>query len=344
MLARKTSDLHLHLNGSLSESFLEKLAKKNNAMPEFLKLIKIRQEYAQLLADASSKELQDQSIKLIWKQFELIHSIVKSLDDIQQGTVNVVEVSKARYLEIRTTPKPMNHFSWEHYAAAFVNGLAEANQVQNGSKIARGLLSLDRTYHDLKAAYAVVDFVAAEKAKSGLLVGIDISGNPKALRKLTGDDLTEIVLYALSKNIGVAIHIGEVESELEKSDVNLLLQALAAWSKTIPEKNPFAGRVRLGHGIFLTDAQRELIKQLQIPIEVCPSCHKKLFWWKESNPHPVTRIYSLWKDPVVTGTDDEMIFGANAKEENAAILEILGYPKNQKKAEARIHQATFRFS
>jgi adenosine deaminase len=348
MFERKASDLHMHLNGSFSLDFLREIAEKNNATSDFLKLKEVKEEYKKLIGQEALQGEHNKSIALIWTQFSLIHKIIQTLADILHGTINVIDASKACYMEIRTTPKDMDGASWEKYVDAFVNGLIEGNKKCSGKKIARGLLSLDRTIHTEKMSYQIIDRVVLEKQHSGLLVGIDISGNPMAERKLTGDTLASVLRYALDKDIGVAIHIGEANTDIEKNDVDIILAILTSWSKKSYSGsysgNYFHGKIRLGHGIFLTEEQRVTIKKLRIPIEVCPSCHEKLNWWHKSKPHPVTHIYQFWKDPVVTGTDDEMIFGGNAKEENQRVLEMLGYPKNEKKEEARIHQSTFRFA
>lgn len=344
MFERKASDLHMHLNGSFSLDFLRQMAEKNNAAAEFIKLREAREEYNKLLAQESAQGVHDKSIALIWTQFALIHKIMNTLADIQQGTINVIEVSKAKYMEIRTTPKAMDGASWEKYVDAFLSGLEEGNKKCEGKKIARGLLSLDRTIHTEKLSYEIIDRVILEKKRNGLLVGIDISGNPLGERKLTGEGLAAVLIYALKKDIGIAIHIGEADTSTEMNDVNIILGVLTSWSKQSSLGNCFQGKVRLGHAIFLTEAQRSAIKTLQLPIEVCLSCHEKLNWWNKNKPHPVTRIYQIWKDPVVVGTDDEMIFGGNVKEENHTVLEMLGYPKDEKADEAMIHQSKFRFS
>jgi adenosine deaminase len=136
-----------------------------------------------------------------------------------------------------------------------------------------------------------------------------------------------------------------VDSAIESGDVDIVLESLNSWLQTnnASTKNPLHGKVRLGHAIFLNPTQRALIRQLQIPIEICPTCHKKVNWWNTNSLHPVTAIYNHWQDPVVSGTDDEIIFGANAEEENQTVLTMLGYPANEHYSKARIHQARFRF-
>jgi adenosine deaminase len=333
----KLSDLHMHLNGSFSLDFLQKIAEKNAATLEFNTLLQLREQYIK-------QNTLTESIALIWEQFAQIHHILQSLDDVYEGTINAIASSTAHYMEIRTRPKEINNTSWEDYVAAFLQGLQYGNDhVKN--KVALGILSLDRTKDTKEKAIHIIDRVAQEKTATGLLVGIDISGNPSGPRALTGDHLESVLEYALEKNIGTAIHLGEVESEVEHNDVNIILKVLNSWhtANDSPMKNPLHGKVRLGHGIYLTAAQRALIKQLQIPIEICPTCHEKVNWWNRNGLHPVTSIYTHWQDPVVSGTDDEIIFGANADEENQTVLTMLGYPATDNFSKARIHQAQFRF-
>lgn len=344
MFERKTSDLHMHLNGSFSLNFLRRIAEKNNKTAEFQKLMETRETYAKMVEEESQRGVHDKSITLIWAQFSFIHKIVQTLEDIQEGTVDVMQSSKAAYLEIRTTPKDMAGSAWEKYVDAFVAGLIDGNKKCAGRKIARGLLSLDRTIHNEEISYAIIDHVVAEKERTGLLVGIDLSGNPLAERKLTGEALASVIRYALVKKIGVGIHLGEVDTPIESSEVDNILAVLAAWHNQDIASHRFQGRVRLGHGIYLSDSQRSIIRELKIPIEICPSCHTKLNWWSKPNPHPVTQIYKFWHDPVVVGTDDEIIFGGNAKQENHTLLELLGYPTEQKKNHAHEHQSKFRFT
>jgi adenosine deaminase len=350
---RNTSDLHMHLNGSLTLKFLEDLAIKNGpeAIASYKELVSLRIQYdklrAQLLAGSEAKEplnLADQCEKLIWKQFPLIHKIMTKMEDIYEGTLNVVEASKASYMEIRTTPKGTDQPTRQEYINTFVRGLNQANKKFSGSKAAFGLLSLDRSSCTPETAYEIVDAVVAEKARSGLLVGIDLGGNYLAPRKLTGEELAKVLKYALSKDIGLALHVGEINSVEEKNDVDIILKTLADWQKLQPGSNPFQGKVRLGHGIFFTPLQIEMIQNMQLPLEICPACHEKLNWWKPSEPHPVTSIYKTWQDPVIPATDDELFFGQDAKAANQQVLDLLSYPQGQNRGMANTHHAKFRFT
>ncbi|WP_158618873.1 hypothetical protein [Legionella qingyii] len=104
------------------------------------------------------------------------------------------------------------------------------------------------------------------------------------------------------------------------------------------------GKVRLGHCIFLTQEQKERINKLGVPIEVCPSCHSKLNWHLEKEPHPATLIYQDLSEPVVLGTDDELIFDEPIKNEFNRLLSFFSNKKELSRKQLKEHQPSFRFS
>ena len=345
--SNKVSDLHMHLNGSFSLSFIESLAHRYKRDDLYQQLVDARRLYAEKSEEKRDGQYTPEAVKLIWAQFGLIHQITSlgSLrESITDGTLDVIAHSTARYLEIRTTPKSNASGDWNAYVDAFVEGLRLGREQFQGQKMAYGLLSLDRTQCSVEEGFAIIDRVAHEKSVSGLLVGIDVSGNPLAPRTLTGGDFGKVIEYALKKEIGVAIHFGEADTDIEKQDSSVVLRVLETWvaqqEPGVP--NPLHGKVRLGHVIHLTSEHQECIRRLKIPIEICPTCHQKVNWWKHETKHPGTSIYEHWREPVVSGTDDEIIFGADAREENKTVLRTFGYDQ-EKFSDGREHQSSFRF-
>lgn len=343
MINKKTGDLHNHLNGSFSIEFLKKTAEKNQCLEVYNEFETVKEEYRQCTAIQPENGFSPELIGLIWKQFGLIHKIIQDLDDISEGVLDVVQSSTAKYLEIRTTPKPMGSESRDRYIDAFESGLLQANQILNPKKSV-GLLSLDRTIHTLDDAKHFIERIITSPHKT--LAGLDISGNPLARRTLTGNELGDVILLALNKGTAIAIHMGESDSDVEKQDTDSILSALEQWKSLQPlqDKNPLHGRVRLGHCIFLTDRQKERVASLGVPIEVCPTCHRKLNWHLEKSPHPATSIYKDISDPIVIGTDDEIIFDASPKLEFNRVLGFFLNTKQLNRKEIKEHQANFRFS
>jgi adenosine deaminase len=345
MLDLQINDFHLHLNGSFSVAFLQRTAIKNKATVHFDTLQQMLAA-GRYLTKATTAEQEKKNLPDIWALFALVSHIMQTLEDIYLGTIDVIDNSKATYLEIRTTPKPMQNRSWQEYADHFVKGLIKANETHAGKKVARGLLSIDRARHNKEIAKKIIDRVAIESKISRMLVGVDVCGDPSA-RILTGNDFAEVLRHALAKDIGVAIHIGELDAEIERKEIDNVLQVIEEWQKKQDntKRNSLHGKVRLGHAIFLTDDQCAKIRELGVPVEVCSSCHETMKWWDKNGPHPVTKIYPAWDTPahVISGTDDELIFFKNAAEEHKKVLAILGYPEGMEE-KADEQQAIYRFS
>lgn len=290
-------DAHLHLNGSISLEYLKNAAIRNDCLNVYQKLV---------------------SEDNLWNKFGLVHQIIQTAEDIKLAVVDVVEHSKAGILEIRTTPKMIKNKGLEVYIQSFVQGLIEAKNLYPNKK-ARGLLSIDRTRHSLKEAKWIIDEAVKEKQSSGMIVGIDLSGNYLTERSLTGSDLYDAIKYALAKDIGLALHVGEIDSDVERQDFDLILKAIDEYQGAIH------GKVRLGHAAYRTASQDEIIKKHMIPVEICPSCHRYLEWWKEDKPHPILTLYQF-RTQVIPGTDDELLFGSNAKDEQKMLDAMLKIP------------------
>ncbi|MBS0287269.1 MAG: hypothetical protein JSR17_08235 [Proteobacteria bacterium] len=293
---------HVHLNGSMSEEYLEVTARRNGCTEHF----------QGFLAETD-----------LWKKFSWIHQIIQTPEDIKLATLDVVKHSTADILEIRTTAKAMGRHSVDAYIQAFVEGLREAN-AQYPQKRARGLLSIDRTKHTLSDAKQIIDAAVAEKKKSGMIVGIDLSGNFVGPRKLTGDGLYQAVMYALQQDIGAALHVGEIDSEDERRDFDTILRAVQDYKEK--QQGKIYGKVRFGHAIYRTPEQDEIIRKLKIPVEVCPSCHEVLDWWKKGQPHPILSLYTH-RTRVLAGTDDNLLFRCNDKDEQHKLDSFLHVPE-----------------
>lgn len=344
MFEQNTSDLHCHLNGSFSLSYLYEVAKKNGCLDKYMKLVALREAYLSKTKEQPEGGYAKEDINSIWEIFGLIQAIIQTPEDITSGTVDVIRSSAAKYLEIRTTPKEMLDKSKDDYIDAFEKGLLAAAQDSSLNKKAFGLLSLDRTLHSFTEAEHFIKRVA--QSPGGALKGIDISGNPIAPRTLRGKDLEQLITLALNSKVGLAIHMGEADTAVEREDTDTILSALEAWVKTnAPQQaNPLFGKVRLGHCIFLTLEQKNRIRALNIPIEVCPTCHSKLNWHKEKLPHPVTEVYSDVGQPVAFATDDEFVFGAGIKTEYLKGLGLFSNKNELSKKQIKENQAQFRFA
>jgi len=280
----KHCDLHLHLGGSISKELLIEFAK----------------------SDDNQKAIDDIETADVLQVFKTVHNLTNSPERIKASTENVITASTADYLEIRTTPRYFSSTTpLRHSVEAFVAGL------QKYPEKAKGLLSINRYRHDIKSAQEIIE-IALEY--SGHIVGIDISGiNPEGIRILQGDDLKLIVETILNNSLGLAIHIGELNVEKDSIDSAIALNAIDQWLEQ--NQTDGFGKIRLGHALFLEESHKRIIRKHQLPIEICPSCHRYLGAWHKGQRHPVQLVYPDKDSPIVIGTDDTLIFSTNFQRE-----------------------------
>lgn len=303
-------DAHLHLNGSVSQALLERKAREHNVVDAYEAFVSNAALISTLYKNkGSSSEL----VGMIFQQFSYVYRIL-TIADIPECVADVMQHTTATDLEIRTTPKVNPDGSLnEGSISLFVEGLSQEYE----GKRAVGILTCNRNSFSRELGMVVVDRVVQEMKATGKLVGIDIAGDPYGERTLTGDDLIEVILYALNNNIGVTIHIGEASTEIEMQEVDNILTALEQFADLANSK------LRLGHCIYLTAEQKQRIRQLRLPIEVAPSCHKMLGWMQDGRPHPVVDIHKD-KKLYLFGTDDALLFGGDAQQETKTGIELLG--------------------
>ncbi len=291
----KHCDLHLHLGGSISKDLLVEFAKSDN----------------------NQKVLDEIEIADVVQMFKIVHNLINSPKRIKVTTENVISASTADYMEIRTTPRKLSSItSLYHYVEAFVSGL------QKYPEKAKGLLSIDRYKHDINNAQEII---ALALEYSDCIVGIDISGfNPTGNRVLHGEDLKSVIETVLNSQLGLAIHIGELNLEKERRDSTLTLNTIDQWIER-NKKIECAGIIRLGHALFLEEEHKRIIRKHQLPIEICPSCHRHSGSWSIGHKHPVQEIYTDKESPIVIGTDDTLIFSTSFEHEMELARKELPY-------------------
>jgi adenosine deaminase len=291
----KYCDLHLHLGGSLSKELLIGFAQSDN-----------NQNALEALEEAD-----------VLNMFTIVHHLVNSPERVGMATESAITTSSADYLEIRTTPRKFSSArSFRAYVEAFVAAL------RKHSEKAKGILSIDRYKHDITVAREII---ALALEYPDCIVGIDISGvNPKGVRTLQGENLKFCVETILDSSLGLAIHIGEFECEKDQRDSTSALRAIDQWLQQNPQAT-CAGKIRLGHAIFLGEEHKEIIRKHHLPIEICPTCHRYLGCWKNGRKHPVGVVYPEETSPVVLGTDNVLNFSTSFQREKEFFMKEFPY-------------------
>ncbi|KJH47312.1 putative adenosine deaminase [Dictyocaulus viviparus] len=248
------NELHAHLNGSISFNTISKLQALYGSESEVFTRETALRNNLMLQKPATMEE--------VFKIFPLIHSLTTTRNSIITANYLfdsilfiVIKVTKdvikefsddgVIYLELRSTPRASAELSKEQYVEAIVDGIIEASK--ESMTVTRLLLSIDRG-QSFESAEETVRLAATDK--SGLIVGIDLSGNPS----LDGRKFLPLLQKARESGLKVAVHLAEVDHQLD--EVNDFLEFK-------PD--------RIGHGTFLhtQEASVKTIVREKIPLEIC---------------------------------------------------------------------------
>lgn len=291
--ADSEGDYHLHLSGSVSREFLHTLARSDNR-------------------DDLCEKLHDKNLSI--GLFSVAHQLLNSNERIYLATLDVIEKSKAPYLEIRTGLRDFNGGNnYQGYLDSFLQALRDAK------KPVKGFLSIDRFKHEQN----YIDFVVnAARENSDVILGIDISGfMPGAQRILVKELLAQTIEKILEAGLIVTIHLGETYTPEEELDTDTVFTTLCRLLKNYPL---YHQQIRLGHVIFLNEAQREILWQMKFTCEFCPSSFRYLTRGisYDVRNHPILLACKNGAK-ILLGTDDTLVFQTSYLREQHEFEQIL---------------------
>lgn len=226
------------------------------------------------------------TIPIIFQIFSLVHRVIKDqkrLKRIVQETLEDFESNNCVYLELRTTPKPLQDLTKVEYIQTIENVIRE----YKGKMKTRLLVSINRA-QSLEEAWENLQIAK----NSELCVGLDFSGNP-GVNKFK--DFWPVFLEAKNSGIHITVHTAEIEDHQDTDN--------------ILEFKPD----RLGHCNFLTEQHENTIKQFNIPIEICLSSNVLGLGIKLEDHHFRKLFRQGFKLAICT--DDTLMFETNLNKE-----------------------------
>uniref|UniRef100_A0A2D4NUX1 Adenosine deaminase domain-containing protein n=1 Tax=Micrurus surinamensis TaxID=129470 RepID=A0A2D4NUX1_MICSU len=140
----------------------------------------------------------------------------------------------------------------------------------------------------------------------GVVLGLDLSGNPKAGH---GQDFLESLLEAKKAGLKLTLHLSETPKQEEETRLLLGL---------CPD--------RIGHGTFLQTSESaardlvELVRRNRTPLELCLTSNLKA----ETVPSKAQHHFGFWYrlgHPVVLCTDDKGVFATELSTEYQLVAE-----------------------
>ncbi|XP_077988430.1 N6-Methyl-AMP deaminase-like [Glandiceps talaboti] len=303
------AELHAHLNGSIGEKTMTKLI----------------ESYAAKHKDSNDKigywmttmkKEEQRTYTECFQMFGIIHQLVDNTDAVSMVTKDVIQDFRddnILYLELRTTPRdePCTGMTKMIYVETVVAAIKDC--IENGVDIIiRLLLSIDRRV-TVDVAMEIVQLADEFKASSnGIVVGVDLSGDPK----VDSTHLIPALKEAKSRGLYVGVHVAEVPN---MQDDKALLQ--------LPPH-------RVGHGTFLhpevggNDELIELMKKHNLPLELCLTSNLMCHSVKSYEDHQ----FKFWYDmghPITIGTDDKGVFVTSLSEEYKIAAETFDLDRQQ---------------
>ncbi|XP_062517433.1 adenosine deaminase-like protein [Corticium candelabrum] len=285
------AELHAHLHGSISTNTMQKLINDVSHTVDKSE----RDVWSTVINKEGKRTLHE-----CFAVFKMIHELVTSKEALSMVTGDVIREfadDGVCYLELRTTPRPLKGISKRGYVDTVVAVIQEAsNHLELPVKL---LLSIDRR-QSLEEALDTVEMTAEYQQKGdGVVVGIDLSGDPTK-----GDATTFLPALRKAREAGlkVTLHVAEVPNVAETLS---LLEF---------------GPDRVGHGTCLHPAQGgsdELVKCFEskkIPLEVCLTSNVKCRTVQSYDVHHFRDWYERGH-PMALCTDDKGVFSTSLSEE-----------------------------
>eukprot|EP00537_Pseudo-nitzschia_pungens_P004130 CAMPEP_0172374404 /NCGR_PEP_ID=MMETSP1060-20121228/55674_1 /TAXON_ID=37318 /ORGANISM="Pseudo-nitzschia pungens, Strain cf. cingulata" /LENGTH=417 /DNA_ID=CAMNT_0013101065 /DNA_START=14 /DNA_END=1267 /DNA_ORIENTATION=+ len=180
--------------------------------------------------------------------------------------------------------------------------------------IATFIVSVDRS-NSVDQGFENIDLaIALAKEHPGLVVGVDLGGNPLKSNFVDFRDCFETARQ--SGLLSVTLHHAEVPCSDDDQESVAYRDALS-----ILDFKP----TRLGHALILPPSLQEKLIQLEIPVETCPTSNVMTTELVERSSggnlvegvkrHPQFQQWLEHKHPICICTDDPGVFNTNATQE-----------------------------
>uniref|UniRef100_A0A3Q3WFS8 Adenosine deaminase domain-containing protein n=1 Tax=Mola mola TaxID=94237 RepID=A0A3Q3WFS8_MOLML len=284
-------ELHAHLNGSVSFQTIEKLSRRKPHLNIERSMTAIGKG-------------QRRSLDECFEVFKVIHQLVDAEEEILMVATDVIKEFAAdgvKYLELRSTPREEKNtgLTKRLYVETILKAIQQCKKEEVDIDV-RFLVAIDRR-NGAEVAMETVKLAEEYMLSSdGLVVGLDLSGDPTVGH---GKDLLPALQKAKNCGLKLSLHLSEVPSQLEETDLLLSLP---------PD--------RIGHGTFLhpeVGGSQNLVDKVvqnNIPLELCLTSNVK----GQTVPCYSNHHFKYWYQlghPCVICTDDKGVFSTDLSQE-----------------------------
>ncbi|KAJ8407810.1 hypothetical protein AAFF_G00268540 [Aldrovandia affinis] len=284
-------ELHAHLNGSVSVATMENLISRKPHL-------NIQQSMTAI------HKGQRRTLDECFQVFKVIHQLIDTEEDIlmvAKAVIGEFAADGVKYLELRSTPRDEAHtgLTKRKYVETVIEAIRQCKQEDLDIEV-RFLVAIDRRNGPEVAMETVKlaeDFMLSS---DGVVVGLDLSGDPTVGH---GRDLLPALQKAKNCGLKLALHLSEVPSQKEESELLL----------TLPPD-------RIGHGTFLhpevggSKSLVDKVRERNVPLELCLTSNVKGQTVASYDKHHFGYWYQLGH-PCVLCTDDKGVFSTELSQE-----------------------------
>eukprot|EP01116_Phalansterium_solitarium_P005726 TRINITY_DN1765_c0_g1_i3.p1 TRINITY_DN1765_c0_g1~~TRINITY_DN1765_c0_g1_i3.p1 ORF type:complete len:337 (-),score=101.14 TRINITY_DN1765_c0_g1_i3:58-1068(-) len=281
-------ELHAHLNGSIRDEIVERIAKR--------KCVDLNELAGYRIPDAKTRSLAD-----AFDIFSVIYKLTTDADTVYEITTEVLKdfaEDNVIYLELRTTPRSRPTLSKRCYVETVLRAIGDA-RVRHPTLDVRLLLSVDRGADTAADALDTVALATEFAAPAGPVVGVDLAGNP-----YKGQFETYLPAFQAARQAGlrVTLHAAEILVPAETEQILAFR----------PD--------RLGHCCCLDERCEAMLQELGIPLELCLTSNVKCQSVSCASDHHFKGHYDR-RHPVILCTDDKGVFSTSLSQEYALAAE-----------------------
>lgn len=297
-------ELHRHLDCSMRFSTMIEIAQTiglevPNSTDELKKYFLI-EEPMKDLATVLKKFMAAQ--KLLHSEEVLTRLAFEACEDAYNDGIKIIE--------FRYAPTFINdghpELSFEKIHQAFLNGIKLAEQQFD---IAVGLICIIQRTKSLTVAENVTHFAIENKDS---FIAIDLADNEEGF-----EPILFAPMFRKAKNAGLHITIHSGEAPTPQSPY---------WVK---DSISVLGAERIGHGIQIINNLEILnyVRDLQIPLEVCPISNWLTQAFPSHESHPIRQLMNAGIRTTIN-SDDPGIFNINLSDDYAILQKYHGFTNN----------------
>jgi len=305
-------ELHAHINGSISAETIEKLIQRKSSNQQ-LNQSNLVSQWETTIHKGDKRTLDE-----CFSMFGIIYKLVDDTDTVFLVTKSIIEdfaQDNVRYLELRSTPRanPETGMTKQSYTEAVLAAIEEAKTTVPDITV-RFIMAINRKHGPDEALDTVKMAIQLKTKANGIIVGIDLSGDPKAYNST---DFVPALKLAQENGLKLALHIAEVP---DVEDVRVLLDL-------IPD--------RIGHGTCIhpenggSDDLVKIVEEHSIPIELCLTSNVKTKSVPSFADHHMGYWYNGKQHPCVVCTDDKGVFSTTLSEEYSVMARTFDLTEEQ---------------